>query len=461
MVPLALWALLPTAQACGGFFCSGSATPPTTTTTTTTTGVVTYEAPVTQKSERILFQVDGSGTVTTFVEVSYIQNEDVDFAWMIPLPAAIRAEDVTTASADLFNALEEATAPRFLFRWEEVNQNSNPPTGTYGGYGRNYTRQGGFSSSSRGCGCADFGAGYNLGKPPDTTIPTDLCADFSEPPCISTGGTTTMVEEEVAVTVIDEAVVGPFAIEVVVASDTDQFATWLDDNGYDLPPNALGPLGHYVDMPNKPKTGTGEYAPAAFLGVRLAPDVPEGPIDTLVFSYQAERPMIPLILTAIATCPDLPVITYILGDEPWVPGNWAQADDPAPDTRPTSTGVDYNQRLDAELDTHGGHAFVTEYRDRTGLLQLPDTELAALIRDGGTVLTRLRGSVSPEEMTLDPEFIPDPKGEMVSNEHEIWLDEPPDFTERSTTDTGGGGAWLVLPLLGLLRRRRDRLGGRP
>lgn len=397
------------ALACGGFFCSG---------TTTATYTQVAEVPVEQNGERILFEVNDDDTITTFVEVGFERTDDVDFAWIIPLPEAIDADQVATASADLFNELEAATAPRFSFLWTET------------------IRTGGGSSGdpARGCGLG-CGGGVAI---------TDLGSKTGD----GSGWTDTGLSA--AVEVVDEAVVGPFAIEVITAGDAEIFATWLADNGYDLPDNAIEPLQHYID------------GQMAFLGVQLAPDVPEGPIDTLQFTYPATTPMIPLILTAIASVDDLPMQVYVLADEPYAPSGgararseatgWVQGGDVALATQPTPEGTDYLQRVADEIDAHNGQAFVLELSRPTSQITLSDPAYDARLRQGAW-LTRWRGDVSPWQMTLDPVFVPTPSLPSYDNEHRIRLDGPP-----ATTVLRGDRSLLLLiaPLagVGLLRRRR-------
>ncbi len=420
--------------ACGGFFCSGSAT---TTTTTTQTGTITGEAPVTQKSERILFSVDEpAGTITAYVEVAYVQNEEVDFAWIIPLPEVIAAEDVTTINADFFNALEMATAPSFSFFWEEVNYNTNynTYTGSYGSYGSGYDYNDGGSSGCGGCSQNDTISLDSGGR----SMASDANG-YSDTDVMTTTATT-----EVNVAVVDEAVVGPFAIEVISAQDAEDFIIWLSDNGYDLPDEAIEPLANYVALGG------------AFLGVKLAPDVPEGPIDTLVFTYPDTAPMIPIILTRIAVCPNLPIIAYVLADEPWGPDNWTEAPNIADRTRPTITGgIDYADLVTETMDEWGGHAFIREFGMPTDAFDVSPAALEDLV-NSKPYLTRLRGELAPWEMTEDPDFRPYPGAEDVAGHYEIELDSPPTGYRSGSSGGGGGqGAWLLLPLLGLLRRRNS------
>lgn len=419
---LAAWLLVSSSHACGGFFCSGGGT--TTTTQTGDYGIV----PVVQDAERILFRINEDATLTTFVEVGYQQRADVDFAWIIPIPDVIDVAQVTTTDAALFNALELATAPQFTFQW--IYQNTNYGYGYDYGYGYGDRGDGG---GSRGCDCGKDGASDSSAS--TVAVPT------------AGGAVSTLVEEdEVGVVVVDEAVVGPFAIEVITAIDAAEFALWLDANGYDLPEGAVGPLEHYI------------ASGSAFLGVKLAPDVPEGPVDTLVFTCPAPAPTIPLILTSIASADDLSITAWILGDAPYVPTNWTTTQDIAPQTLPDGAGgTDYLARVEAATGSAFGKAFVLEYAGPTETLAFDDLLVEATIRQYPRI-TRYRGHISPWEMTVDPVFGPFPGLPDYDNEHTVELPFAPGSTPATTARRARGQWLLVLPLasLGLLLRRRVR-----
>ncbi len=400
------------AHACGGFFCSSGGSTTVTTGSTTTTQTGDYgTVPVVQDGERILFRVNGDGTLTTFVEVGFVQRDDVDFAWIIPIPDAIPVEEVSTEDAGLFNALEAATAPAFTFQWQQqsfvTNYNYN-----YGYYAQPAT------CATMGCSSSEMSAKATPGD-----------SGFT-----STTATTSTVEEKSGVAVLEDAVVGPFAIEVISAIDAPEFALWLDANGYDLPDGAIEPLQHYIDEG------------MSFLGVKLAPDVPEGPVDTLVFTCPADAPQIPLILTSIASANDLSINAWILADDPYVPANWATTRDFAAETLPTGGGqTDYLARVQAETGVWDGRAFVLEYAGDTEELVIDDLILNATIKQYPRI-TRYRGSISPWEMTEDPWFAPFPSLPDYQREHFVELG----IRSGSTYYRKAQGAWL----LGWLRRRK-------
>ena len=94
LIASAITALPSPARACGGFFCDNL-------------------DPVVQTAERILFRVNADDTVTTIVEIQY-QGPPSQFAWVLPVAPGLTVEDITTAPAGLFDALEERTAPVFM-----------------------------------------------------------------------------------------------------------------------------------------------------------------------------------------------------------------------------------------------------------------------------------------------------------------------------------------------------------
>jgi Uncharacterized protein conserved in bacteria (DUF2330) len=410
---LGWWMIAVPSEACGGFFCSNGGV-------TTYTSSAGYTVPVVQSSERILFRVNGAEkTITTFVEVGYVQSEDVDFAWIIPIPEPIDPKAVATASADLFNGLERATAPSFTFTWPVVVQT--------GGYGYGYGGYGYGNGRGSSCGC------------PASSSSAAETGTFN-----TTSGATTTAVEEVAVVVVAEAVVGPFAIEVITASDAEAFAEWLTLNGYDLPEGAVAPLQHYVDLG------------MAYLGVKLAPEVPTGPIDTLQFTYPGTEPMIPIILTSIASAAELPIQAWVLADQPFSPNNWEVLRDVAPEVQPSCDGgADYLTRVGEAIDAFDGLAFELEYAQTTDLTQ----PLGALVRERAW-LARWRGALAPQEMVLDPGFAPDEKLVAYSNVHVIDLPADPcanrGVASRRITYAGAAPMLFSVAWWGRRSRRTQR-----
>jgi hypothetical protein len=364
-----MWWLARPALACGGFFCNNV-------------------DPVVQSAERILFRRDAEEW-TTFVEVQYEGPPD-EFGWVIPIPRALDpATEIGVASPGLFDALEQATAPRFV-----------PPGGAPAADAAYY---------SAGCGCYDpWSDGWSDGG----TFAPDLSG----------------------VELVGEAVVGPYELQVLTADDGYGLTAWLQQAGYQIPYAASWLIDGYL------QEGW------AFLGIKLAPDVPAGPIDTLVLRCGADDPRIPLRLTSIAAVPDMEIVAYVLADRRYTPGaDWIEVPfDPAGVWLYPDGTDDYEYQLRDAVDAALGHGFRTEYAQPAEVLVplLDPTTAEAL--GSGAWLTRLRSFVSPEQMTSDPVFVPDPLGEAVDNVVVV--------SGGSTARLGGIGV-LLLVLAGAARRR--------
>ena len=83
------------ALACGGFFCTNS--------------------PVDQNAERIIFTQNRDGTISAYIQIQYTGSAE-DFSWILPLPAAIGADDIEVPEDAMaaFLELEVATDPVFI-----------------------------------------------------------------------------------------------------------------------------------------------------------------------------------------------------------------------------------------------------------------------------------------------------------------------------------------------------------
>jgi len=105
---LALAALAPsTALACGGFFCN-------------------QQEPVNQNSEKIVFEVH-EGKVDVHVQIEF-EGDASEFAWIVPVAAV---PDLFLSSEDLFTTISAVSQPYYLPRIEEAGDCS----GSYDGYG--------------------------------------------------------------------------------------------------------------------------------------------------------------------------------------------------------------------------------------------------------------------------------------------------------------------------------------
>lgn len=83
------------AHACGGLFCSAA-------------------APVNQAAERIVFAQDGEGTTSAIIEIQY-QGPSERFAWVLPVPGV---PEVGLSSKQALNLLQNATQPEYWVNTE-------------------------------------------------------------------------------------------------------------------------------------------------------------------------------------------------------------------------------------------------------------------------------------------------------------------------------------------------------
>jgi hypothetical protein len=301
--------------------------------------------PVDQKAERILFQMNDDGTITTFVEISYVGLAD-QFAWILPIPHVIDADDVATADSSMFDALEAMTAPQISFFDSTAN------------------------NQGCGIGCTDTSLSFRL--------PND-------------GG----------VDVVDEFSVGPFALQILRGGSAESLQTWLADNGYDLPDAAEAPLQHYIDggmafmgvklIPEE--VDEGPIDTLAFTYSSGAPMIP------LLLTGIAAVPDMPILTYIVADGPMTPGNGYGSVDFDW--------DDVRRD--PTGQfATTFVPMLQDAIDEQGGHAFLLEWADNTNSIRqnLPDPSVLTADKWMG----RFRTYMDPEEMTIDPVWVRDPDG---------------------------------------------------
>ncbi len=357
-----------TALACGGFFCNAA-----------------NLQPVEQNAERILFEINGDGTITTVVEISYSGEPD-DFSWVVPVP---EVPELTVAPSSSMLLLDDATAPRL----------TNQPTECDDRYGYGCNVAGG---AGIGFGCAAMESGaYRDG------------ADYE-------GG--------VEVTELPQA--GPYLSEVVSSTDAGALIDWLNTNGY-LITEAMEPMvAEYVAQGQ------------SFLAMKLASDAATSDVAPIAMRYEAAAPSIPLVLTGVSAEPEMGVMVFVAGTERYQASNWANILVDPRDLRgnPNDGSTNYYSLVSYLVDQVGGRAMITEYAGDTATpaqtaannwsWQSPtfDEEIQWLadLSARTTHLTRMYTRMSGWEMTSDPVFEPSP-GEAVTNVLDLGDNEPVDI----------------------------------
>lgn len=156
------------AGACGGLFCQND--------------------PVDQAGERIVFSVNGDGTITSLIEIQYTGSAD-DFSWILPMPSAITAEDVAVPDEgdEVFPELHSLTDVRIIAP--------------------------------------------------------------EEPACALEDGLVAAADavEESGVEVFASGEVGPFGFDVIGSEDGDALIRWLRDNRYRVEPPMEPLIDVYVE----------------------------------------------------------------------------------------------------------------------------------------------------------------------------------------------------------------------
>ena len=282
------------------------------------------EQPVEQAGEQIVFAVDGT-TVTTIVQVQY-EGPSEAFSWVLPVPSK---PSVGVSTDELFTRLRQVTDPAFRLEILEGEDGCR----------------------ARGCEISD----------------ASFAVDASE----ATDGTDGVDGVDGGVDILDQGAVGPYDYTVIEADTGDLLYTWLDDNGYDQPPEAKAEITHYVNQK------------FVFVAVKLQKDVGAGSVVPISLPYESSTfACVPLRLTSIAATPDMPVRAWVLAKARAVPVNYFHATVNARAlpwmscARGSATwGCDqaYWDLVSRASDAGEGRTFVTEYArtvDPTGF-QLP------------------------------------------------------------------------------------------
>jgi hypothetical protein len=224
------------------------------------------------------------------------------------------------------------------------------------------------------------------------------------------------------VTVLATQAVGPFQTTTLSATGADVLVQWLGDNGYRLTDKMIPLLKPYVE------------GGMNFVALKLQADKAVTDIKPLGMTYDGNKPMIPIRLTAIAAQPEMGIVTWILADKKWAPENYIDLKIPDSLIQFDQYGSqnNYLALVSSETDKVGGQAFVTEYaKPTTELLNLAqqqsfvqgpqaDARNALLpLLQKFPYITRLYARMSAEEMTDDPTFMVSSHPGDVNNVHDL------------------------------------------
>jgi hypothetical protein len=264
--------------------------------------------PVDQAGERILFVVDEAAQqVEVQVQITYTGTAE-GFAWLLPTPTE---PTIGTSVDDVFRLLGNATFPIWQLQRETE--------GTCKGSGK-----GGLA------------------------FPTDD-ADFDSDTPDAGGGQ--------GVSVVSQALVGPYESVVLQADDGAVLVDWLQEHQYYVPDDVGPKLAPY--------TATSSY----FVALRLQKEKTTGDLVPVSVTYPGTTPVIPLQLTAVAAQPDMPLQPFVLGSARAVPDNYLHVNVNPFAIDWINAGANYFSVITRAADEAGGQGFATDFAGPTDGLQ--------------------------------------------------------------------------------------------
>lgn len=267
--------------------------------------------PVNQAAERIVFADNGDGTVTAVIQIMY-EGPSESFSWLLPISSVPEGDDIEVASDIAFQRLQASTNPNYSLTTSVEGQcRTDVPISGVGGA---------------------------------TSAPTAVGA-------AGAGGMAAV--DDNGVTVAASGVVGSFewtvlALDPELDDPADAAVNWLTDNGYDVTDDAPGLIGPYLE--------DGMY----LLALRLVKGSDVGSIRPIVLTYDAEQPMIPIKLTAVAANNDMGVMTWVASDARAVPQNYLSLELNEARINWFNASLNYGDVVNEAADEAGGQGFVTE-----------------------------------------------------------------------------------------------------
>ena len=313
-------------------------------------GFFCFTQPVDQSAERVLYVKHGA-KVTAHIQISYT-GDDNKFSWVLPL---LKVPEIGVGSDSVFTILEQVTQPRFNLQWKN--------TADCQGYSP--------------CQMYDSAGGR----------PTAGCG--------SNGG----------VTVLQEALVGPYKTVVIQGDSGAELLEWLNTHGYVQPLETAALLDVYAKQ---------KYV---FLALQLQKDQSAGDITPIVVTLDEVAPCLPIRLTRLAVKPDMPIVTWTLGDARAIPKNYLHVtlNDATMDW--LQPGTNYKTVVSKAVDQASGHAFTTEYAQPTSKFGTKfanpawDTTKLEGLKDPGAFLNAMLGQGLPRNTQMQGlirKYIPKP-----------------------------------------------------
>jgi hypothetical protein len=277
--------------------------------------------PVNQAAERIVFAENGDGTVTAVIQILY-QGPSQNFSWVLPI-SSVPGEDGIGVGSDLaFTRLQAITNPQYSLTTRVEGQCRNPPPPS--------------------------------AVPGNGSFPAAATGGSSS---VAPGGTTTppvKVEASGEVGAFDWTVI---SLDPNLSEPADAAVAWLEENGYDVSPGSPELLGPYL--------ADGMY----LLALKLTKGANAGSIRPIRITYEGDKPVIPIKLTAVAANDDMGVLVWLLGEERGVPFNYYSLELNEAYVNWFSAGTNYASVVTQAADEAGGQGFVTEFAGSSDALK--------------------------------------------------------------------------------------------
>ena len=161
------------------------------------------------------------------------------------------------------------------------------------------------------------------------------------------------------VKVLLEENVGPYKAVVISGTTGKDVVDWLNANNYKQPAATSGLIDQYA----KEKF--------VFLALQLQKDKGAGDLVPIAITLDETGPCLPIRLTALATKPDMPIATWVVGKARAIPKNYlhVEINDAVIDW--LSGANNYKTVVSKAVDLGSGHAFVTELAKPTKDVAIP------------------------------------------------------------------------------------------
>jgi hypothetical protein len=275
------------------------------------------DARLTNNATQVVLMREGTRTVLS-MQNGY-QGPPQDFAMVVPVPVVLHKENVKTLPRDVFDRVDQLTAPRLVEYWEQ--------------------------------------------DPCPKPIPReDMEGRMYAPAPMAAAGPMTMRAKD-AVKIEAQFTVGEYDIVVLSATDSSALDTWLRQNNYKIPAGAEPYLRPYVQLGMKFFVAKVDVSKVRFERVGNGPE--QAILSPLRFHYDSDAFALPIRLGLInsAGTQDL-VVTVLAPDQRYEVANYDNVAIPTnidvSDATRHQFGAFYAKLFDDTLQKHP-RTVVTEY----------------------------------------------------------------------------------------------------